>query len=665
MKQPSPHPLAENVDDSVARALDRLAASQEPDGSWHGDYGGPMFLLPMFVALCHVAGKEIPEKQREEMRREFQDARFPKGWIGLHREGQPCLFTTVLGYVSLRLLGESAEDSEMKQTLRWIHENGGPHGAAPWGKWILCLLGLYSWNGVNPVTPELWLLPKWFPLHPGRLWCHCRMVYLPASWLYGNRSATMPDERIREIRDELYPQGWDELSFAGNRNTLAPVDNVYPPRWPVRFANRILSGFEKWIRGTGRGKRLRQKALAEVMRQIEFEETVTNGIAIGPVNRVLNSFCFFFSYPDGEAFQNSLESCRRYLWKNGDRCLMQGYNNSKLWDTVFAAQAVIATHHTGREKMLTSAFRYIDSHQVREDVPDREEFYRERSAGGWPFSDIDHGWPIADCTAEGLKTALTIEKADSSLSLPGERLFAAVDLLLDWQNPDGGWPTYEKQRVGKWIESMNPSGVFGRIMIDYSYPECTSAVLQAFAAFREKYPDRQKRLLNRAMMFGEDYLRREQRDDGSWEGSWGVCFTYGTWFGVKGMLASGTRPDDPTLRRAAEFLLSKQREDGSWGEAIESCLERRWIDSPNGNVVQTSWALLALLALGESGDPVDAAANFILTKQQRDGNWPNEGMVGMFNRTCAINYDWYRLYFPMWALAEWRNATEGTSPSPA
>ena len=430
-----------------------------------------------------------------------------------------------------------------------------------------------------------------------------------------------------------------------------------PPRWPVRVANRILLGFEKWILGTKTGQRLRERAFAEVMRQIEFEETVTNHIAIGPVNRVLNTFCFFFSNPKGEAFRKAMESCRSYLWQTGDRCLMQGYNNSKLWDTAFAVQAISVTKSSEHREMLESAFRYIDAHQVRDDVPDRKEFYRERSQGGWPFSDLDHGWPIADCTAEGLKTVLMLEKNDPALSISDDRLLDAGNLLLDWQNPDGGWPTYEKQRVGKWIETMNPSGVFGRIMIDYSYPECTSAVLQGLASLRARFPDWEKRRVARTMMFGEDYLRKEQREDGSWEGSWGVCFTYGTWFGVTGLRACGLELGSEPLERACAFLKSKQRTDGSWGEAIESCAERNWIESPEGNVVQTSWALLSLLAAGDRDQIAQRkAVDFILSKQQDDGNWANEGMVGMFNRTCAINYDWYRLYFPLWALAKWQDA---------
>ena len=214
------------VDAAIAQALDRLAETQDPDGSWHGDYGGPMFLLPMFVALSHVSRDEITEERKRAIRRELQLARGPEGAIGLHREGPPCLFTTVLGYVSLRLLGERADDPEMKTMLRWIQENGTPLGAAPWGKWILCLLGLYSWQGVNPVTPELWLLPKNFPLHPGRLWCHCRMVYLPASWLYGKRAAMNPDNAIKEIRKELYAEKWEEIPFALHRDNLGPPDNI-------------------------------------------------------------------------------------------------------------------------------------------------------------------------------------------------------------------------------------------------------------------------------------------------------------------------------------------------------------------------------------------------------------------------------------------------------
>jgi hypothetical protein len=55
-------------------------------------------------------------------------------------------------------------------------------------------------------------------------------------------------------------------------------------------------------------------------------------------------------------------------------------------------------------------------------------------------------------------------------------------------------------------------------------------------------------------------------------GSWGVCFTYGTWFGILGLVAVGkTYQNCSRIRKACEFLLSKQLPSGGWGESYLSC----------------------------------------------------------------------------------------------
>ena len=230
-----------------------------------------------------------------------------------------------------------------------------------------------------------------------------------------------------------------------------------------------------------------------------------------------------------------------------------------------------------------------------------------------------------------------------------------MQLLLSWQNKDGGWATYELKRGGAWLERLNPSEVFGDIMVDYSYVECTSAVLQALARARTRFPKLGD--VDRTIARGEAFLRARQRADGSFEGSWAVCFTYGTWFGVSGLVAAGAGRDDPALARAVDFLVGWQKPDGSWGESGQSCRERRYIQHPRGQVVQTAWALSALVRSGAGdSEPARRAAQFLIDRQEADGSWARELLVGVFNKTCLINYDNYRHYFPLWALAEWRDS---------
>lgn len=639
---------------SMEYALQNLSRLQNDSGSWPGDYGGPMFLLPMYLALCH-ATKRLPDAARtEKMKTYFFNVQRDDGSIGLHAEStEGSMFTTALSYLGLRILGVPASHARLEKMRGWIRENGSPLGAASWGKFTLCLLGLYDWNGIHPVPPELWLLPWSAPMHPGRLWCHCRQVYLPMAWLYGTRSTMPADALVHALRDELYDGKWSSIRWDEQRDTVSRADDYRPLTAALRAVNEVMDRAEKLP-----FKPLRKRALAECLKHIQFEDQVTTFIDIGPVNAVLNAFVHHFRGADGRAeLDRKMAANDVYLWDGHDGMKFQGYNGSELWDTAFALQAIVASPFASDprfEKTVAKAHAYLRDNQILDDVPEPEAHYRHRSKGGWPFSNRAHGWPITDCTSEGFKCALLLEPRGYQPEIPTDLLRESVKLMLSWQNDDGGWATYELKRGGAWLESLNPSQVFGDIMVDYSYVECTSTSIDALIKAKRRFPGEFDQLIDPALRRAEGFLRRAQRPDGSFEGSWAVCFTYGTWFAMSAFQALGLGPSDGAVQRATQFLLEKQRADGSWGEAGDTCRERRWIDAKDGQVVQTSWAMLALMRAGcTNSDALARAARFLVSRQETDGSWAREPLVGVFNRTCLINYDNYRHYFPLWALAEW------------
>lgn len=653
MIEPEP---TERRTDPIGAALAHLVSSQHASGSWKGDYGGPLFLLPIFVATARAVGFPLDAATRDGMTVYFRVHQRPDGGWGLHVEGGSHVFTTALCYVALRFLGVPAADPGLARGREFLEAHGGPCASASWGKFVLAVLGLYDWDGLHAVPPELWLLPEALPIHPSRLWCHSRMVYLPMAHLYGRRATVAIDGEIAAIRGELYGgKSWNEIDWRAARDTVAGTDSYIPRSRLARSAFSAIDEFERLA-----PRALRRRALRRVLEIIRAEDAATDFICLGPVNKLFNTLVWHFENPGGPELARHLARLPDYLWRADDGVKMQGYNSSELWDTAFAVQAIVAT---GRERShrsaLLSAHRFIESNQVLADVPERASAYRDRSRGGWPFSTRAHGWPISDCTAEGLKASLLLAGLVDD-PIPEERLTAAVDLILTMQNADGGWATYEKTRGPAWLERLNPSDCFADIMIDPSYVECTSAAVQALAAFAGHHPEIRREAIDRAVARGRDFILATQRPDGSWEGSWGICFTYGAWFGTWGLRAGGLPAQHPALVRAAQFLLGKQLPDGGWGETAESCRKREYVQAESGQAVMTSWALMALVAAGEGGgSAARRGARFLEACQNADGSYPEEHIAGMFNKTCAIHYDNYLDIFPLWALALVERAAAG------
>lgn len=653
---------------SIAQGIDWLAQTQEPDGSWPGNYGGPMFLLPLYIVTATIIDEPLDEATRNGMARYIESKQRFDGGFGLHVEGDSCVYGTLTNYVGLRLLGIEASSPSATRAREWLHQNGGPLGSASWGKFFLALLDLYPYEALNPIAPELWLLPENLPFHPSKFWCHCRMVYLPMSYLYRRRCKYDNQSLIEALRKELYPQGYDQVNWSKGRYTVNPTDTLVPQTSLARAVNRMLASMEERY-----PEPVKRKALTHVLHQIDREDKNTNYICLGPINKLLNTLVWYFEDPLGTELKTHRPRMKDYLYEHADGILMQGYNSSRLWDTAFAVQALMHARNNAQqtsELTLRQAAHFIDRNQVEIDVFDRDSAYRHSSKGGWPFSDQPHGWPISDCTAEGLKASILLRRAQRDEQLrndcwpasdPGliDRLRHAAELILSMQNSDGGWATYELSRGPSWLEKLNPSDCFREIMIDYSYVECTSACIQALAAFSAEDPKYKKTEIKAAIAAGAEFLYNAQRDDGSFEGSWGVCFTYGTWFGVTGLRAAGIPTSHPALTRAAKFLASKQRTDGGWGESVKNCVTRSYDPDTESQVVMTSWAALALMACGMSKSPeVVRAITFLQGRQHADGTYPNENIAGVFNKTCAIHYDNYLKIFPVWAMSEYQQLTQ-------
>lgn len=636
---------------------------QTKDGNWPGDYGGPMFLMPGLIIVSHVTDTPIEEPVKQLMIQYMLNHQNEDGGWGLHIEGESTMFGTVLQYISLRLLGIAGEDASILKSRNWIKTNGGAIGIPPWGKFYLSVLGLYNWVGNDSLLPELWILPKWLPIHPGRFWPHSRMVFLPMSYAYGKRITATETDLTTSLREEIYSEPYSEIDWKKSRKLCTVQDRYQAPSKLYSVFSAIGNFYEKFHL-----KCLRKKALKFVGDYIDAEDKQTNYINIGPVNQVINSLCVWYNHgKNSPEFQNHVARWKEYLWVAEDGIKMNGYNGSQLWDTIFATQALLEAGLENDFPELTQKMHsFIEDSQIKTNHFEFKKYFRDETIGAWPFSTRDHGWTITDCTAEGVKSSIMLNETHPVISMgetliTKERLEPSIDLLLSLQNEAGGWASYENIRGPAWLEKLNPSHIFGNIMIEYNYVECTSAVMQGLLKFNKTYSGYRANEIKKAIEKGLQFIKSEQREDGSWYGSWGVCFTYGTWFGIEGLLAASENnfsQDDVslTLKKACEFLASKQRDDGSWGESFQSCVKKRYIEHEQGQVINTAWALLGLMAANyPDKKAIEKGINFLMTKQDSNGDWEQEGISGVFNGNCMEVYTSYRNVFPLWALGRFVN----------
>lgn len=648
-------PKKQRITEALVKGINYHAFLQSDDGHWPGDYGGPLFLLPGLLIAAYISETPFPKAHREMMKIYlFNHQNKDAGW-GMHIEGESTMFGTVMQYVSLRILGVDKQHEQLISARQWIKNNGGATGIPSWGKFYLAILNLYSWQGFNSLFPEMWLFPKWLPFHPSRYWCHSRMVYLPMAYCYAKQIKAPENELILSLREEIYNESFEAIDWPKQRNAVCEKDCYTTPSPVLKWMNFFTNNYEKikcsW---------LRKKATDYILKYLNAEDEQTDYINIGPVNKAINSICIWEAYgKDSEQFKKHVARWYDYLWIAEDGMKMSGYNGSQLWDTAFTTRAILESD-LGKlfPDTIQKSYQFIELSQIKVEHATHREFFRHPMIGSWPFSTAENGWPVADCTAEGLSATLAIH--DSGLVKPiidDKRIKEAVDIILSYQNQDGGWATYELTRAPKWLEKLNPSEVFADIMIDYSWTECTAACVISLLDIQADYPDYKNSEIHKAIEAGLQFILKQQKPDGSWYGGWAVCFTYATWFAVEALSKAKGKGyfNDTALvastNKACAFLVTKQKTDGGWGETFESCSKLVYTEADMSQVINSAWALLTLMIAGFNDKKViEKGVDVLLNRQTDIGDWSQENISGVFNYNCMITYANYRNIFPIWAL---------------
>lgn len=640
-------PLGASVRSAIQRSLTHVAELQTPRGEWEAEVVWSPILLAQYLIVRNIVGKPPPSELHGEYLRYFDTWQTSEGGWGLHRESPAYLFVTTLVYVAMRMLGVSAGDDRLVRARAHIRKLGSPLALPTWGKLWLAFCNVYGYAGVYPVLPEMWLLPRFVPVHPSRWYCHTRLIYLGLCFLYGKRFQRPCDPLCRALREELYEGAYDIADFRAAKKCITPRDCFEPPSTLLRLGYAIAGLAEKCIPAL-----VRKRALAAVLGRIEYEQRSTAYASISPVSGLLNILALYAADSGHPDLGPSLDGVEYWQWRDKDEGVRYNGARSQTWDTAFVVQAAVAAG--ARESFtnaLVKAASYLQTNQLQTELQNGAAFDRDPRLGGFCFSDAHHGWPVSDTTAEALCAVFSLMDRGIS-SLGTEAIEAAVRFVLSRQNAGGGWGSYERSRGSLLLEHVNPSEMFGNCMVEHSYVECTASALDALARFSRAFPGHKlTKTIIAAMAAGERFIRRVQQSDGAWAGFWGINYTYGTFFAVRGLSACGRDANDKAVRRACDWLVGRQKPDGGWGEHWTSTVQHRYVEHPRSQVIMTAWALGALLLANDPRqDVIERGIGLLLAQQLHTGGWPKQGVAGVFFNTAMHHYELYRDYFPLWAL---------------
>jgi squalene-hopene/tetraprenyl-beta-curcumene cyclase len=613
---------------ALERAVVHLQSRQHADGWWKGalDTNVTMdaedLLLREFLGIrgereTRMAAAWIRSQQRDD-----------GSWGNFHgADGD--LSTTVEAYSALRLAGDSPDAEHMRRACAFARAGGGLEATRTFTHIWLALFGLWPWDELPALPPEIMLLPARAPLSIYQFGCWARQTVVALT-------VVMDAKPVRPL-----PFGLDELRTGERPSRTTPGGT---PRTFAAARGRVLAALDRGARVYSRRplRALRELALqrAEAWIVARQEADGSWGGIQPPWVYSLMALQLRGYALDHPVMRAGLEGLDRFVIEDGDLRRLEACQ-SPVWDTALAVIALSDAGVPADDPDLVRAADWLLAEEVRvrgdwtvrrPDVP----------TGGWAFEFANDNYPDVDDTAE---VALALRRVAHP---EPERVEAAIARGVRWtlglQSADGGWGAFDADNTSTLIGDI-PFCDFGEVT-DPPSADVTAHAVEMLA--------RERRAGDEPFARGLQWLRASQEADGSWFGRWGVNHVYGTSAALLAFEAADVSARDLQVRRAVRWLEDHQNEDGGWGEDPRSYEDAAWIGRGPSTASQTAWALLALHAAGERSEAMGRGVAWLVEQQRGDGGWDEPQYTGTgFPGDFYINYELYRLVFPVMALGRW------------
>jgi squalene-hopene/tetraprenyl-beta-curcumene cyclase len=625
------------LDEAITRASESLVGLQHGDGHWVFELEADATIPSEFILLQHYFARIEPELQARVARYIRAKQGADGGWPLFHG-GAFDLSASVKAYFALKAAGDPVDAPHMARARAAIRERGGARRCNVFTRILLALFGEVPWRAVPVMPVEIMLLPSWSPFHIAKV-------------SYWSRTVLVPLLVVMALR----PRARNPLGVTIGELFVEPPEAVRdwisgPTSSPLSMAfgvlDRLLRVAEPFFPPDAR-RRAIEKAVQWVTERLNGENGL-GGIFPAMANAAMMFDCLGRE-PKDAAYATVLTSLRKLLVLDGERAYCQPCL-SPVWDTALASHALMDVDDQRLAPTIRRAVDWLEAKQVLDVAGDWAATRPDLRPGGWAFQFENSYYPDLDDTAA---VALALDRFGSA------RYRAAIDRAAEWvvgmQSRNGGWGAYDADNTHYYLNHI-PFADHGALLdpptADVS-ARCLGFLTQI--GFRPDHP-----IVAAAIA----YLRDKQEPDGSWFGRWGTNYIYGTWSVLAALNSAGITPNSPEIRRAVGWLLSRQHKDGGWGEGGESDYPGAPRgDAPYSTPSQTSWALLALMAAGEVGNPaVTRGIVYLVDRQDRDGNWDEPWYTAVgFPRVFYLRYHGYRAFFPLWALARYRRLATGNS----
>jgi squalene-hopene/tetraprenyl-beta-curcumene cyclase len=632
----------DGLEHDLHRATAALLREQRADGHWVFELEADATIPAEYILLRqHLAEPDdlVLERKLGRYLRRIQGEH--GGWPLFHG-GAFDVSASVKAYFALKTIGDDPDAPHMARARAAILAAGGAARANVFTRILLAQYGQLPWTAVPTIPVEMILLPRWFPVHLSRMSYWARTVIVPLLVLQALQV------RARNPRGIGIPE-----LFTDTRLPRKKVRTHHHRGWAAFFngIDRVLKVAEPlWPRGR------RQRA---IRRCVEFVTERLNGEdGLGAIYPAMaNSVMMFdaLGYPPDHPHRAiARQSVEKLLVVGEDEAYCQPCV-SPVWDTALAAHALMEAGGPAAARAAARGLQWLKPLQELEVKGDWADQRPDLRPGGWAFQYRNAHYPDVDDTAV---VVMAMDRARRQFNA-GRDYDEAIDRGAEWtaglQSSNGGWGAFDADNIHHYLNNI-PFADHGALL-DPPTADVSARCVSMLAQLGE--PRGSLRML-RAL----DYLEREQEADGSWFGRWGVNYIYGTWSVLCALNAAGLDGTRPIVRRAADWLLGIQNPDGGWGEDCDSYkLDYTGYEPAPSTASQTAWALLGLMAAGEVDHPsVARGIAWLRENQQDDGLWGQEAYTGGgFPRVFYLRYHGYPKFFPLWALARYRNLRDSNS----